>query len=83
MAECDLAQDLTLAVSLAEEAGELLIDHWAARDRLTVRAKRAGDFVSQADRDAEAHLRRGLAEARPADGWLGEETGGRAGGARR
>jgi myo-inositol-1(or 4)-monophosphatase len=73
--EDDLAPDLALAVTLAEEAGELLLERWAARDRLTVRAKRAGDFVSEADRDAEAHLRRGLAAARPSDAWLGEETG--------
>lgn len=83
MAEADLAQDLALAVALAEETGELLLEHWVDRDRLEARAKRAGDFVSQADRDAEAHLRRALAAARPADGWLGEETGAQAGGARR
>lgn len=83
MPEPGLAQDLALALALAEEAGELLLDHWAARDRLTVRAKRAGDFVSQADREAEAQLRRRLAHARPGDGWLGEETGSRAGNERR
>jgi myo-inositol-1(or 4)-monophosphatase len=83
VAEPDLAQDLALAVRLAGEAGELLLDYWAARERLSIEAKRAGDFVSEADREAEAHLRRGLATARPADGWLGEETGAMAGGERR
>ena len=67
--------DLVLAERLAREAGDILLRHWAARDRLTVTSKRAGDFVSQADRDAEDHLRAGLARARPGDGWLGEETG--------
>jgi myo-inositol-1(or 4)-monophosphatase len=61
----------------------MLLGHWAARDKLTVTAKRAGDFVSEADREAEACLRRGIAQAHPADGWLGEESGAAAGGARR
>jgi myo-inositol-1(or 4)-monophosphatase len=83
MPEAQLAQDLTLAITLAEEAGDLLLEHWAARERLTVTAKRAGDFVTEADRDAEAYLRRGFALAHPQDGWLGEETGMKAGSERR
>ncbi|MEE4362113.1 MAG: inositol monophosphatase family protein [Pseudomonadales bacterium] len=75
--------DLALAVRLAKEAGAILLTHWAAREQLTVTTKRAGDFVSEADRAAEMHLRDGLARARPGDGWLGEETGAAAGGARR
>ena len=78
-----MTEDLALAVRLAEEAGALLLSHWAARDRLTVTRKRAGDFVSEADRAAEKHLRDGVAQAFPADGWLGEETGAAAGGVRR
>lgn len=53
----------------------ILLQHWGARDRLTVSEKRAGDFVSEADQAAERHLRTGFARARPDDGWLGEETG--------
>ncbi|MEE4298821.1 MAG: inositol monophosphatase family protein [Pseudomonadales bacterium] len=75
--------DLTLALRLARDAGAGLLDHWAGRRRLTVTSKRAGDFVSEADREAEARLRAGLAQARPEDGWLGEETGAAPGGARR
>lgn len=75
--------DLTLATRLAREAGDLLLEHWASRADLTVTAKRPGDFVSEADRAAEMHLRDGLARARPEDGWLGEETGAAAGGTRR
>jgi myo-inositol-1(or 4)-monophosphatase len=67
--------DLELALRLATEAGALLRSRWAERRRLTVRAKGAGDFVSEADRAAEALVRDGLARARPRDGWLGEETG--------
>lgn len=80
----DWTADLELAEAAAREAGEILMGHFRARDRLAVEEKRAGDFVSQADREAEAHLRRRLLEARPGDGWLGEESGtGGAGAARR
>jgi len=75
--------DLALAERLAREAGEILLHHWSARAALSVTTKRAGDFVSEADRAAEAHLRSALAGARPGDGWLGEESGGSAQGARR
>ena len=69
--------DLDLAQGLAREAGEILLDHWRMRDRLTVSTKRAGDFLSEADLAAESHLRARLLQARPNDGWLGEETGDR------
>ena len=75
--------DLSLAVRIAREAGEILRTHWATRERLDVITKRAGDFVSQADREAEDHLRRALARAHPDDSWLGEETGAADAGARR
>ncbi|MDG4648692.1 inositol monophosphatase family protein [Roseibacterium sp. SDUM158017] len=75
--------DLALAERLAAEAGALLLDRWQARGRLAVTTKRAGDFVSEADRAAEDLLRAGIAEARPGDGWLGEETGAADGNGRR
>ena len=83
MAERAERDDLALAVRLAAQAGARLLSHWAARDGLTVTAKRAGDFVCEADRETEALLRRELAAARPGDGWLGEESGAAAGGTRR
>ncbi len=67
--------DLALAIRAAQNAGALLLQHWENRDRLQVRHKRAGDFVSRADTEAEACLRDILLTARPGDGWLGEETG--------
>jgi len=76
-------EDLDLATTLAREAGDILLRHWADRSRLAVSAKRAGDFLSEADLASERHLRARLARARPSDGWLGEESGAAGGGRRR
>jgi myo-inositol-1(or 4)-monophosphatase len=70
-----MRDDLTLATEAAAAAGAALLTQWRARDSLQVESKRAGDFVSAADRDAEALLRQMLLGARPGDGWHGEETG--------
>ncbi len=67
--------ELEQAIRFAQEAGQILLEHWHTRDRLTVTSKSAGDFVSEADRAAEDHLRSGLQNLFPEDGWLGEETG--------
>ncbi|MBM3605912.1 MAG: inositol monophosphatase [Alphaproteobacteria bacterium] len=75
MPQSRLPDDLKLAQEAALVAGQLLLHHWKSRDRQRIEAKRAGDFVSDADREAEALLRRHLLEGRPGYGWLGEETG--------
>jgi myo-inositol-1(or 4)-monophosphatase len=62
------------AQSLARLAGSLAYDYWRNRERLTVELKGPQDFVSHADRDVEALLRRELAAAFPDDAFLGEET---------
>jgi myo-inositol-1(or 4)-monophosphatase len=69
------ADDLALAVQAAGAAGNILMHHWLNRHDLSVQTKRAGDFLSQADLEAEACLKTILLGARPDDGWLGEETG--------
>lgn len=68
------ARDLALALDAAEGAGAILLRHWHARSTLKITTKRAGDFVSQADIEAETYLRTRLLAACPQDGWLGEET---------
>ncbi|WP_019954715.1 inositol monophosphatase family protein [Yoonia vestfoldensis] len=75
--------DLELAVTAAKAAGDILTTYWHDRKALTIDTKRAGDFVSQADLEAELCLRDILLAANPDDGWLGEETGGRQGSGRR
>lgn len=66
--------DLALASRAAREAGALLLQYWQKRDSLQVRTKRAGDFLSRADTEAETCLRDILLGASKEDGWLGEET---------
>ncbi len=61
-----------LAASIAREAGELLIAHQSRI--LTVETKSSTtDPVSEADRASEALISERLAQARPDDGFLGEE----------
>jgi myo-inositol-1(or 4)-monophosphatase len=67
--------DLTLALGAAQDAAAILMRFWEDRQTLTIQTKRAGDFLSQADTQAEGALRDYLLHARPGDGWLGEETG--------
>lgn len=69
------ADDLALALRAADAAGHVLMRHWSNRQNLTIRTKRAGDFLSQADLEAESCLKSILLGDRPDDGWLGEETG--------
>jgi myo-inositol-1(or 4)-monophosphatase len=66
---------LELAVDIALEAGEL-----ARRRRtegVTIAATKSAlaDIVTEADREVEVLVRRRIAEARPDDGFLGEEGG--------
>lgn len=69
--------DLDRAEGAARAAGDLLLRHWQARAGLETLEKRAGDFVSRADHEAEALLRDLLTAS--GDGWLGEESDGAAG----
>jgi len=68
-----------IMVQTACAAGDLLLEAFAARGRLAVVQKTAGDFVSVADRAAEDLISAQLRTAFPDHGWLGEETGHRPG----
>ena len=68
----DYARRLELALEAAEEAGKITLDYFR-RDDLEVQRKGDDSPVTAADREAEAHLRRRIAEAFPTDGILGEE----------
>lgn len=70
---------LTAMADAALSATAGLQQAFANRDALQVEQKTKGDFVSQADREAEAQIARKLTSAYPDYGWLGEETGSRLG----
>ena len=73
-AASESANRYAFARSLARRAGALANDYFQGRERLTVELKGPQDFVSHADRDVEALLRREIAAAYPGDAFLGEET---------
>ncbi len=71
------ADDLALALELADLADSLTLERFDATD-LNVTAKPDMSPVSDADLACEEALRAKLAEARPSDSILGEEFGGEA-----
>jgi myo-inositol-1(or 4)-monophosphatase len=70
-----LQSRIDAAERAARLAGEALLRHYNARERLVVDQKGVNDFVSNADREAEDIIAAALRRAFPEDGFLGEETG--------
>jgi histidinol-phosphatase len=70
--------DLALALELADAADAITVAGFRSRD-LRVDTKPDLSPVTEADRAAERALRERLAQARPDDAFLGEETGERGG----
>ncbi len=70
---------LNIMIRAARRAGRSLVRDFGEVENLLVSLKGAGDFVTAADRKAEEIVRDELMSARPAYGWLGEETGEEAG----
>jgi 3'(2'), 5'-bisphosphate nucleotidase len=66
-------EELELAIGLAREAGTRILDIYAGSFDVVDKADGQGP-VTRADREADALIRRGLAEARPGDAILSEET---------
>jgi histidinol-phosphatase len=71
-ATSSVTQRLELAIELAREAGRIAMQYFRRGD-LEVQRKEDDSPVTVADRRAEEHLRRRIAEALPEDGILGEE----------
>jgi histidinol-phosphatase len=69
-----VADDLALALELADLADEITLGRFRATD-LAVETKPDLTPVTEADRAAEEALRARLAAARPSDGVVGEEFG--------
>jgi myo-inositol-1(or 4)-monophosphatase len=71
---------LALAVDVAQRAGALLLTRFAAgRESALASKSTPTDLVSEADLASERLIRDVLARARPADGFLGEESEGQEG----
>ena len=73
MNQDELRHLLDVAVELARAAGEITLKYF--RRSPETNTKTDGSFVTVADREAEAFLRRSIAERFPDDGILGEEEG--------
>lgn len=64
-----------LAVSIAREAGALAALRQAEGVQVAATKSTAADIVTAADREVEQLIRTRLAQARPDDGFFGEESG--------
>jgi histidinol-phosphatase len=73
----ELTRLLDFAVRIACEAGDITLRYF--RGEYETRLKGKDNFVTQADLEAEALLRRRINEAFPADGIVGEEEGEQSG----
>ena len=65
---------LNVMIGAARKAARGLVRDFGEVENLQVSIKGAGDFVSAADVKAEKIIRDELTHARPAYGWLGEES---------
>ena len=68
---------LRFASDIAGEAGEITLRYF--RKSFSIDTKHDGSLVTEADREAEAHLRQRIVDKFPGDAILGEEEGERAG----
>ena len=74
------AELLGVAVRIARAAGALLLERFQSGEQHDVTSKSTPtDLVSEADVEAERTIRELLAQLRPNDGFLGEESGGEVG----
>lgn len=71
--ESELKELLEFAVVLARGAGDITLDYF--RKQPETSTKSDGSYVTIADREAEAYLRKHIAERFPDDGIVGEEEG--------
>lgn len=76
MRSTKINERLSIAVSLAREAGQLVLSHRSkfGPEGLRVQQKSRQDFVTDMDRWSEDVVRTGLAKSYSGDGFLGEET---------
>lgn len=68
-------RDVSTAIRICREAGDLALDHFRNRAALTIDSKGHQDWVTEADRSVEFLIRDRLGAAFPEDGIVGEEHG--------
>jgi len=73
----ELRDLLQFSVEIARSAGDITLKYF--RRQPEIHKKSDGSFVTIADREAEAYLRKQIQDRFPDDGILGEEDGERAG----
>lgn len=61
------------ATEIARSGGVLALDYFRKLETLTIEDKGPQDFVTEADKNVETHIRSLIAEAFPQDGIVGEE----------
>jgi len=66
---------LNIAVRAARNAGDIIVRHLNRIDQLTISSKERNDFVSEADRQAEAEIIAVIRKAYPGHSVLAEESG--------
>jgi len=69
----ELRELLDFAVVLGRGAGDITLQYFRKKPETSTKAD--GSYVTIADRQAEAYLRKQIAERFPDDGFLGEEEG--------
>src|SRR5687767_4052293 len=69
----ELKELLEFSIALARGAGDITLNYFRKAPETSTKAD--GSYVTVADREAEAYLRRQIAERFPDDGVLGEEEG--------
>ena len=69
----ELEQLRKFAAELARGAGDITLQYFRKRPETSIKAD--GSYVTIADREAEAYVRRQIAERFPDDGIVGEEEG--------
>jgi len=67
--------DIEVAIEAARRGAAVLLRHWEHIGKEEADLKARNDWVSAADRESEAAINEFLAQERPDDATLGEETG--------
>ncbi len=71
--------DVEIAIAAARRGAEVLLRYWERLGKEDADLKARNDWVSTADRESENAIVAAIAEHRPNDAFLGEETGRSAG----